>query len=174
MSEDLAWAAGFFDGEGSTVVIHKNHNISFRMAITQKHPEVLYKLQSAVGVGKVYLSNKIYKGHKSKLHRWQTTNHVDTIKAMEAIWPFLGSQKREQYTRAKNQSTWHDGMKDKLICKDPSHVIEKRENGSRRCRTCKLAYNATRKRRRDIIRFASRIALGYSHPRMFGYCKKTA
>ena len=144
--EELAWAAGLYDGEGSTVQLRKGGNISVRMALTQKHTEVLYKLQRILGVGRVYAVDDERVGYIS---RWQTTNHEDTVKAAELIWPWLGSVKRAQFTRRMNQSTWHNGSKDKLLCKDETHKVVSRSGGSgRRCATCSQNYHREYMRKR--------------------------
>lgn len=52
--ENLAWAAGFLDGEGSfTVEASKNPIKSIRITCGQNHPELLYRLQRVFGCGTV-------------------------------------------------------------------------------------------------------------------------
>lgn len=52
--ENLAWAAGFLDGEGSfTVEASKNPIKSIRITCGQNHPELLYRLQNILGCGTV-------------------------------------------------------------------------------------------------------------------------
>jgi len=46
---ELAWSAGFFDGEGSTFATGDR----LHMSIGQRHPAVLERFVSAIGVGRV-------------------------------------------------------------------------------------------------------------------------
>ncbi|MGH9427147.1 MAG: hypothetical protein ACRD2L_12695, partial [Terriglobia bacterium] len=61
MDHELAWAAGFWDGEGSCGCYQKNDgrtrkasNFYLRAAISQKDREVLDRFRAAVELGKVY------------------------------------------------------------------------------------------------------------------------
>ena len=105
--EKLSWAAGFFDGEGSTTYdsqclrkdgsIYKNPLIT----ISQAHyPELLNKFQEIFGLGKVYKNNKdVYR------YRVKGFEKVQAIVAM--MWVFLGSQKRQQATSVLNDYIAH-------------------------------------------------------------------
>jgi hypothetical protein len=93
---ELAWAAGFFDGEGCTSLETKS--ASLKVTITQQHPEVLERFISAVGVGKVY--GPYYYGPKKKA-RWAINiQSKAAIVALAKIWPYLGSEKKNQALRS--------------------------------------------------------------------------
>src|SRR5438093_690756 len=59
-SEALAWAAGFFDGEGHAgTVIPRGHAFPrFQLVVTQYECTTLERFQSAVGLGRIYTANK--------------------------------------------------------------------------------------------------------------------
>ena len=99
--EDLAWAAGLFDGEGSVGFYkYPGHGGSqFKLNITQYHPEVLIRFHRAVGgIGKV-VGPRI--GHNGK-DRWdfRATSFQNVQAVIAMIWPWLSSPKRNQYTKA--------------------------------------------------------------------------
>lgn len=59
--KELAYLAGFFDGEGNIDILHQKKSIvhpyeqyRLRVSVTQKHPEILYEYKSMFD-GKVYL-----------------------------------------------------------------------------------------------------------------------
>ena len=95
---DLAWAAGFFDGEGSTYTAPANNNSSsIRIGISQNDPEVLERFAEAVGVGRItgphpYGTNP----------RWnyQTGGLANVQYVLGQLWPWLGKVKLEQAREA--------------------------------------------------------------------------
>lgn len=97
---DVAWAAGLFDGEGSTsTYVPKGKTYTRRqMAVSQGGspdvvPDVLTRFKGIVGVGNVT-------GPYDGLYYWKTTRKdaVDSVGAM--LWPHLSSEKREQFAAA--------------------------------------------------------------------------
>jgi hypothetical protein len=101
---ELAWAAGFYDGEGSTSLRNQRMNTvregvrEYKYAtegISQIHPETLERFQRAVGVGRVtgpYTS-------KNKMHStfWKyQANSADAGEVLRLIGPWLSTPKQEQ------------------------------------------------------------------------------
>lgn len=108
--EELAWAAGFFDGEGSTSFVKKGRKSLRRcvnLGIMQTgSPETLERFQVAVGgIGRI---NGPYH-HRNPVWApfWkfasQRFEHVQAIIAM--LWPFLSAAKKEQAARVLIQSS---------------------------------------------------------------------
>jgi hypothetical protein len=94
---ELAWAAGFFDGEGYIgCSLRDNGTKRYRRAdiqITQKYPEVLYRFAKAVGVGNVggpYISGTRTM-YKYSIGNIDGINHVFNL-----LKPYLSIRKREQ------------------------------------------------------------------------------
>ena len=92
---ELAWAAGFFDAEGTTSTSHRRY---LRASVPQKGPtgvpEVLTRFRQAVGVGQIY-------GPKEGLvYQWVTTSSMRSVQAIAAIWPWLSGVKRAQALHA--------------------------------------------------------------------------
>lgn len=96
---DLAWAAGFFDGEGSTSVLkaQRDKYSYIRMSVNQKLPECLERFHSIVGHG------KIYKANKRDIYSWDCYKQSDVPKVLEMLWPYLSSVKRDQAIRAQEK-----------------------------------------------------------------------
>lgn len=66
--EDLAWAAGFFEGEGS---IHRNGNGgSYKISVTQCDKDLLERFQQIVGgFGKLRITN-LHSHEKRPVWEW--------------------------------------------------------------------------------------------------------
>ncbi len=100
MSTELAWAAGFFDGEGWSYQIRKTGVqgqtlIYTQIGVAQKDIRPLKRFHEAVGgVG------AIYTGGTSNTYQWRVTGtQADAV--MELLWDYLSEPKREQYLRTK-------------------------------------------------------------------------
>lgn len=113
--EELAWAAGLYDGEGSTF---SNGKTPPMMTINQSgSPEVLKRFQSAVGgLGRIYGPRQVGSpGRNQPRWDWKSCSfeHAQAIMAM--LWPFLSSVKRTQMDGAFGRyAEWrkihpHDG-----------------------------------------------------------------
>lgn len=100
-----AWAAGFFNGEGSTFVTvmnNKTHSPLLRLSISQKDPDVLKTCQQALGAGKVYGP---YYSRGRALYHLHITSYSETKAALEKMWPWLSQIKREQANTAVEKYT---------------------------------------------------------------------
>lgn len=107
--EELAWAAGFFDGEGSFVILKRNYSV--RLAIAQIHKDMLERFQNAIGgLGTIADKGYMSKLSKHKIYTLQISNFEHVQAAMAMLWTFLGPYKREQYkailAKAKENPFW--------------------------------------------------------------------
>jgi len=98
----LAWASGFFDGEGSTIAKTEDRRPGYSqllVAVPQSGngtiPEVLQRFRTAaLGTGR-------FDGPDSDgIHRWIARGRVDAETTLALLWPQLGSVKRTQAQRA--------------------------------------------------------------------------
>lgn len=122
---DLAWAAGFFDGEGTTAY-YGDH--TFRLSIGQKGPERLEKFNSIMwGLGKIY-------GPDDKGVSYLVFNGPSKVQQVVAMmWTYLGPQKRDQ---AKDAITAWAGNKRKWqVCMSNGHDI-RQWGGKPTCYDC--------------------------------------
>jgi hypothetical protein len=102
MSEQLAWAAGFYCGEGSASPAQRNGRVcGIRVTIGQKDREVLDRFQQAVGVGRVNGPYGPYSGNNScAMFFYQAGGRDATRVVRDLLWPWLSTEKREQFDRA--------------------------------------------------------------------------
>jgi len=103
MSEELAWAGGFFDGEGSTYLEkHRTHAGYYypvlyvpQCAEIGVAPELL-RLKSALG-GLGNISGLRQDGPEwTPYRRWRVVTVLKVQTALHLIWPFIGDVKRNQ------------------------------------------------------------------------------
>jgi hypothetical protein len=104
-THEVAWAAGFFDGEGSTFASTqnrtaknriKNPKTSVRIAIVQRwdNVEVLERFKRIVGVGAIYGPGTRAQG------MYQAWRFEQSQAVIAMLWKYLGSAKRQQAKKA--------------------------------------------------------------------------
>jgi hypothetical protein len=106
MSEELAWAGGFFDGEGSTCLEKHRSHAGYcvpvlyvpQSADNGTAPELL-RLQRAMGVGTISGLRKS-KPPGKPYRRWRVFAVEKVFRTLHLLWPFIGNVKREQARRA--------------------------------------------------------------------------
>src|SRR2546425_3271229 len=103
--EELAWAAGLFDGEGSVTTSRSARSRTIEACLPQSAaagiPNVLERFQRAVARGRIYGPRK-RSDPWSKLpqYRWRSTNITDVCTTIEMLWPWLCEAKRSQTVNA--------------------------------------------------------------------------
>jgi hypothetical protein len=97
---DLAWAAGFFDGEGTTSYLKSNNWIGPRMSLTQKNEDTLKRFLNVVGFGKIYKNNT-----RVGMFCWACQRKEDVNTILNKLWPFLSEQKKNQALSVYNLCT---------------------------------------------------------------------
>lgn len=96
--DELAWAAGFFDGEGSTVARtdaarpdYRQLQVTVPQAGADGRPEVLLRFRRAVlGMGRFDSPNP------EGVHRWRSRGFEDGQATVALLWRFLSPVKRAQ------------------------------------------------------------------------------
>lgn len=105
-SHDLAWAAGFFDGEGCFLASPgTKYDTSegpksrryLRLTVTQRYEPLLKKLQDIFGAGRVYAQKE--RPTSSAGFAW-TCNGRAAFFVADQMWPWLGEQKKADFKRA--------------------------------------------------------------------------
>lgn len=102
---ELAWAGGFFDGEGHTGGKGTLGRPSIQVGQCgpkDRPPDVLVRFQAAVGgLGKIYGPYGPYRPNikqESPLWNYQTNSASETREVLRLLWPWIGAVKREQAT----------------------------------------------------------------------------
>lgn len=101
---EIAWAAGFFDGEGATTLYAKSRRSMDTvrqpvMTISQVNNDTLERFQRAVlGIGKIYGPYQHKNGRPQFV--WRSYRWIDSQAVLALLWRFLGTHKQEQAARA--------------------------------------------------------------------------
>lgn len=118
-THELAWAAGFFDGEGCVVRYRatqrpaknprKQHREFKRAMICmgQIHPEVLERFRAAVGRGNVRGPYPAKRKNESAIWQFSTASFESVQAIMCMLWPWLGTVKRQQFLKAMREVREH-------------------------------------------------------------------
>lgn len=100
-TSELAWAAGFFDGEGTAVLITGKRSRDYptpTLAVTQHYdPETIHRFHRAVGSLGVVSGPYTSKG--TAYHprwQWQCRRPHEVIAVTALLWRFLSTPKRNQ------------------------------------------------------------------------------
>jgi len=98
---ELAWAAGFYDGEGSSLCsikyrYPKNRTgkyANIQIAVDQNNLDNLHRFRDAMGgIGSITQ-------FRGRCSRWLVSNFEDCQKVKDLLWPYLGKEKRDQFER---------------------------------------------------------------------------
>lgn len=95
--EDVAWAAGFFDGEGNVRNSAKASGskfVMFGLGLDQNDPELLYRFRDIFGCGAVRARNG------RKCHQYTITKFEDAQFVAACMWPWLSVRRKEQISSA--------------------------------------------------------------------------
>lgn len=89
---ELAWAAGFFDGEGSASVLkaQRDKYAYPRLSLSQKNIIPLERFHKAVGYG------KIYKSKTRDIYNWNLYRTEDVEHVCSLLNGYLSEPKRNQ------------------------------------------------------------------------------
>jgi hypothetical protein len=101
-THQLAWAAGFFDGEGCTYLgKHGRQGLSTPCCeVNQIHCEVLHRFQVAVGgLGSMRLRPDTTNKRPNTMWSFYTRNWRSTQAVLTLLWPHLDVVKRAQAAR---------------------------------------------------------------------------
>ncbi len=112
----LAWAAGFFDGEGWANRSGRSVHSRINQAGPDGMPEVLVKFQRIVGVGR--LRGPVIEEGKLPLYYWLVSSRPDVAQVAERIGPWLCPVKRAEFERTLRTEipaqTWPGTMSEEL------------------------------------------------------------
>jgi len=107
-TEQAAWAAGFFDGEGTVGLVGRPGQPAVAMSIPQASdrgvPETLERFRAFVGAGSI-TGPRTVPSPWSKLpqYRWRLTRFADIERVVAMLYPYADVVKREQMTRCLDQ-----------------------------------------------------------------------
>jgi hypothetical protein len=142
--ENLAWAAGFIDGDGH---ITKKHSHLYGCQSGYTVPEVLIKLSCIFPFGKIYgpynsISQQDYPRKPTWTWSVSKFEYVQAVVAM--LWPWLSNYRKDQYkdfinsmksaTKRHQSFGWH--KKIQTLCRNGhDNWVQWKQN--RICKTCR-------------------------------------
>ncbi len=97
MNQDLAWAAGLFEGEGCFSPRRPNGKQSMHLyaAIASTDEDVVLRFAEIVGVGNVVKLRKRLPHHKDA---WRWSVNGDTVERVyDLLSPWLGKRRKARY-----------------------------------------------------------------------------
>lgn len=102
--EELAWAAGFFDGEGSVGSYPRGHKGAPRIMVqvAQVDREVLDRFAAVIGEGVIRGPLENNGSNSSPYYAFSIDGHHRVQHAMCLMWNWLGSVKKEAFIKAAN------------------------------------------------------------------------
>lgn len=99
--EELAWAAGFFDGEGNTNAFLRTTLARdvwvVQLAVSQIHIDTLERFKRSVGLGRIYGP---YKRAAQDIYTFKVSGFEKVQAIIAMLWPWLTPHKKEQASLA--------------------------------------------------------------------------
>jgi hypothetical protein len=141
---ELAWAAGFFDGEGCTSLDVQRGVFSYaRVSIKQVVRENLERFKAAVGGIGTISRPYVEVDHASPISRYRVSGTGARV-VLKLLWPYLGRAKKDQATAVLAAENNRGGILPQLRTHCPKgHPYDARNTRARvgtrqgrRCRAC--------------------------------------
>lgn len=160
--EELAWAAGLFDGEGSTCISPKSKGIAVQVPNTDR--QLLERFQMAVGgmgkIGGPYVPGKNPNVlSKKNYYKWWVCSLENSQAVIAMLWEFLGEFKRNQAKARLSQvltlrSLPHRERYDALpkinrLCRRGLHQLSLRKNNETYCSQCQ--WDRAKARKKELL-----------------------
>lgn len=130
---ELAWAAGFFDGEGN-VGCTKNNVI--RLKVSQIDRQVLDRFKATIGFGIIYLEPRTTVAG-NPVWTYRVTSFAGVQQICADLWSWLSPVKRKQFKQALLQA--RSIRKKWQRCAAIGHTIKNVNNKPKQfyCYTCR-------------------------------------
>jgi hypothetical protein len=94
--EEIAWAAGFYEGEGCIIYSRSERSSVWRITVVNTDLEPLERFMKVVGAGSIYEVPKKYQAHHKKCFQWQTARSADIYAVVDLLWDHLSARRKEQ------------------------------------------------------------------------------
>lgn len=130
---EIAWAAGFFDGEGCTTA-YKNHRFTPMASLSQAGPKplaLLERFRQALG-GLGTITGPVLRNPKHQpIYSWHVTGYENCQAVIAILWKYLGPIKREQATKRFKQYQERVLTRARLYSYQVERLREAWRNGAR-------------------------------------------
>ena len=150
--ENIAWAAGLFEGEGSISI--KPQTAQLHLAMTDE--DVVRKFHAIVGMGNVYgpgIDKR--KPHYKPSWRWAVGGSKKSQALLAAFWPFLGARRqakaRDAISSCARRTPYGES---KVRCANGHEFTQENtyrsSQGKRACVTCRALASSLGKIRKKV------------------------
>lgn len=163
--EQIAWAAGLFEGEGSICVKRdaRTERVYMRLVMSTTDRDVMERFAEVVACGNV-TGPTWHTMSKKPIWRWCVSIEEEVRRLADLFSPFLGKRRRtallEMFYEIENQPPPRHYYRDRTHCKRGHELTEgnimRWGDGVRRCRTCERD-RSTRRRHTQIEDVAARM-----------------
>lgn len=119
VAHELAWAAGFFDGEGYVTIQYgytkspngkRYHRHTLRIGINHVAPEPLYEMQRLFGGSIEKQKLESVHGNRHPRYRW-VLNCSNAAEALKKMMPYFRNKQKVAELGLELQSTMQDNKK---------------------------------------------------------------
>jgi hypothetical protein len=97
-AEEIAWVAGLFEGEGCFRATGPANRYAYAIIVIREK-EVLERVQKIVGCGRIHRRTDSRPNH-SITWAWQIAKREESVRFMNAIWPWLSNRRKDQAKEA--------------------------------------------------------------------------
>lgn len=94
--ENLAWAAGLFEGEGSFSYQRRGQYMTIQVELGMTDEDRVRRFHAVVGIGNVTGPHNNTKPHHKPIYRWKTGSFAGVQAIMAFMWPWLGPRRRNK------------------------------------------------------------------------------
>jgi len=97
--EDLAWASGLFEGEGTAGAVKQRNRLYARAKVNMTDQDRVARFREVLGTGNLYGPYQQPNGWKDQwVIQWEGLEQVQALACM--LWPWLGPRRRQQFVNA--------------------------------------------------------------------------
>jgi hypothetical protein len=101
LAENVAWAAGLFEGEGSIICATKSHGVQLSLGSTDR--DVIDRFVRMTG-GKIYgpyrPNGKRTPANRKDIFQWKIQDTLRAQVLLREFWPYLGERRRAKAAEA--------------------------------------------------------------------------
>lgn len=143
-AEEIAWAAGLFEGEGCIAIQRFKRRTSVSLTLTSTDRDVLERFALVVERGRIGSQDMTKRpAHYKQLWIWKVGARADVEAVLDLFWAFLGERRRATAIDVMGQVTPVVGRAERqrraTHCRN-GHSYENNVywyRGYRQCRTCR-------------------------------------